>query len=64
MSTTLWTALFAGLMAGATAVMLAILVGLVTDSAAWPIRESRNWAARRRLFCPERARQLARRCNS
>lgn len=64
MSTTLWTALFAVLMAGATAVMLAILVGLVTDSAARPGRESRNWAARLQLFCPERARQLARRCNS
>jgi hypothetical protein len=64
MSTTLWAALFAVLMAGATAVMLAILVGLSTESAARPGRENRNWAARLRPFCPERVSQLTRRFNS
>ena len=63
MSTTLWTALFAVLMAGATAVMLAMLVGLVTDSAARPGRRSGNWAARLRPACPERVSQLTRRLN-
>jgi hypothetical protein len=35
MSTTLWTALFAVLMTGATVLMLAILVGLCKDSGTW-----------------------------
>ena len=64
MSTTLWTALFAVLMAGATAVMVAILVGLVTDSAARPGRESRNWAAKLRPFCLMHLSQFTRRFNS
>jgi hypothetical protein len=64
MSTTLWTTLFAVLMAGATVVMLAILVGLVTDSARWASRESRVWLARLSPFYPVAVKQRTRRCNS
>jgi hypothetical protein len=42
----LFTVLFAVLMAGAVVVMLAILVGLVTDSGTWSGRDSGVWLAR------------------
>jgi hypothetical protein len=51
MNSTLWTTLFAVLMAGAIVVMLTILVGLVTDSATGIGRDSRAWLARFRPFC-------------
>src|SRR5581483_3064209 len=51
MNSTLWTTLFAVLMAGAVVVMLTILVGLVTDSATGIGRDSRAWLARFRRFC-------------
>jgi hypothetical protein len=51
MSSTLWTMLFAVLMAGAIVVMLAMLVGLVTDSATWSARDSGAWLASLRPFC-------------
>ena len=51
MSSTLWTTLFAVLMAGSVVVMLTILVGLVTDSATGTGRDSRAWRARFRPFC-------------
>ncbi len=50
MSTALSTTLFAVLMAGATVLMLGILVGLVTDSATWAARERRVWMAKLRPF--------------
>jgi len=50
MNLTLWTTLFAVLMAGAIVVMLTILVGLVTDSATGAGRDSRAWLARFRPF--------------
>lgn len=51
MNSTLWTTLYAVLMAGAVVVMLTILVGLVTDSATGTGRDSRAWLARLRPFC-------------
>ena len=51
MSSTLWSMLFAVLMAGAIVVMLTILVGLVTDSTTGTGRDSRAWLARFRRFC-------------
>lgn len=51
MSSTLWSTLFAVLMAGAIVVMLTILVGLVTDSSAGTGRDSRAWLARFRPLC-------------
>lgn len=47
MNSTLWTTLFAVLMAG---VMLTILVGLATDSATWTGRDRRAWLARFQPF--------------
>lgn len=43
MNSTLWTTLFAVLMAGATLVMLTILFGLVTDSAGRTGRDRSAW---------------------
>jgi hypothetical protein len=46
MNSMLFTVLFTVLMAGAIVVMLAILAGLVTDSAGRGARDSRVWLAR------------------
>jgi hypothetical protein len=51
MNSTMWTTLFAVLMAGAIVVMLTILVGLVTDSATGTGRDRWAWLARFRAFC-------------
>ncbi len=51
MNSTLWTTLFAVLMAGVIVVMLTILVGFVTDTAIGARRDRRPWLARFRLFC-------------
>lgn len=50
MNSTLWTTLFAMLMAGAIVVMLTILVGLATDSATWTGRDHRVWLAKFQPF--------------
>jgi len=64
MSTTLSTTLFAVLMAGATVLMLGILVGLVMDRATWAGRERRVWLARLRPFYPVAVKQRTPRSNS
>jgi hypothetical protein len=51
MNSTMWTTLFAVLMAGAIVVMLTILVGLVTDGPTWIGRDGKAWLARFRPFC-------------
>jgi hypothetical protein len=51
MNSTMWTMLFAVLIAGAIVVMLTFLVGLVTDSATGTDRDRWAWLARLRPFC-------------
>jgi hypothetical protein len=63
MSSILFTLLFAVLMAGAIVVMLAILVGLVTDSATWSGCDSSVWLAKFQSLCPVAVNQSTRRFN-
>jgi hypothetical protein len=62
-SSTFFNLLFAVLMAGAIVVMLAILVGLVTDGATWG-RDSRVWLAKLQSLYPVAVNQSTRRFNS
>jgi hypothetical protein len=61
-SSMLLTVLFAVLMAGAVVVMLAILAGLVTDSATWG-RDSRVWLAKLQSLRPAAVNLSTRRFN-